>query len=87
MWTGPITNNPSLDTIHCSSIQCAKIYWKEVITLSKSLRGIEDEGYKDGMNHEYDPPHSSIFQGYSKEATEELKAYNKGHEEAKKDRD
>jgi hypothetical protein len=87
MRTGPITNNPSLDTIHSISIQSIKINWKEVITLSKSLRGIEDEGYKDGMNHEYEPPHNSIFQGYSKEEVEEVKAYNKGHEEAKKDRD
>lgn len=55
--------------------------------MSKSLRGYEDEGYEDGMEHEYDPPHNSIFEGYSKKEVEELKAYNKGHEEAKKDRD
>ena len=60
---------------------------KGVITLGKSLRGFEDEGYKDGMNHEYDPPHNSIFEGYSREEVEEVKAYNKGHKEAKKDRD
>ena len=55
--------------------------------MGKSLRGFEDEGYEDGIKHEYNPPHSSIFEGYSKEEVEEVKAYNKGHEEAKKDRD
>lgn len=55
--------------------------------MGKSLRGHEEDGYKDGMKHEYNPPHSSVFEGYSKEATEDVKAYNSGHEDAKKDRD
>ncbi|MDP2821333.1 MAG: hypothetical protein Q8O52_01450 [Sulfuritalea sp.] len=38
------------------------------------------------MNHEYHPPHSSIFEGYTKPEVEDMKKYNEGHEDAKKDR-
>lgn len=53
---------------------------------TKSDRYYEDKGYEDGKKYEYHPPHNSIFEGYTKDEVKDMKDYNKGHDDAKKDR-
>lgn len=56
------------------------------MSVHKSDRYYEGKGYEDGMEHKYEPPHNSIFQGYRKEEVQHVKDYNEGYNDAKKDR-